>query len=177
MKKTSFLLFGLFLTFVSFAQKFGYVDTQYILEKMPEYKAAQAEIEKLSKGWEAEIQEKYQKVQKMEAKLQTEEVLLTKEMWEERSAEINKNWIKVKEYQQSVFGFDGLYFLKKKELVKPVQDMVFDATDKVAKNNRLQVVFDKSGGLVMIYTDPIHDYTDFVLEELGLIENQSVGNK
>ena len=81
----------------------------------------------------------------------------------------------MQEYQQSIFGFEGLYFLKKKELVKPIQDQVFESVERVAKNNRLQIVFDKSGDLVMIYTDPIHDYTDFVLEDLGLVENQSVG--
>ncbi|NQZ76603.1 MAG: OmpH family outer membrane protein [Ekhidna sp.] len=176
MKKILFPLFGLFLSTVTFAQKFGYVDTQYILEKMPEYKEAQAEIERLAKGWETEVQNLYQQVEALEVDLQAEEVLLTKEMWEERNAEIELKWKEVKEYQQSIFGFDGLYFLKKKELVKPVQDQVFDAVERVAKNNRLQIVFDKSGDLVMIYTDPIHDYTDFVLEDLGLVENQSASN-
>lgn len=176
MKKIHILLFALFVANLTFAQKFGYVDTQYILEKMPEYKEAQAEIERLAKGWEKEIQDLYQKVEQMEVELRAEEVLLTKEMWEERNTEIERSWNEVKEYQQSIFGFDGLYFLKKKELVKPVQDQVFDAVERIAKNNRLQIVFDKSGDLVMIYTDPIHDYTDFVLEDLGLVEKQSAGN-
>ena len=176
MKKIKVLLFALFLVNLTFAQKFGYVDTQYILEKMPEYKEAQGEIEKLATGWEKEIQDLYQEVEQMEVDLRAEEVLLTKEMWEERNSEIERNWKEVQEYQQSIFGFDGLYFLKKKELVKPIQDQVFESVERVAKNNRLQIVFDKSGDLVMIYTDPIHDYTDFVLEDLGLVENQSVGN-
>ncbi|MEM6641491.1 MAG: OmpH family outer membrane protein [Bacteroidota bacterium] len=176
MKKIQALLFALAAVNLTFAQKFGYVDTQYILEKMPEYKEAQTEIEKLATGWEQEIQERYQKVEQMEVDLRAEEVLLTKEMWEERNTEIERNWKEVQEYQQSIFGFEGLYFLKKKELVKPVQDQVFDSVERVAKNNRLQIVFDKSGDLVMIYTDPIHDYTDFVLEDLGLVENQSIGN-
>ena len=176
MQKITLLLFGLFLANLTFAQKFGYVDTQYILNKMPEYKEAQAEIEKLAKGWEKEIQELYQEVEQMEVELRAEEVLLTKEMWEERNTEIERNWQEVKEYQQSIFGFEGLYFLKKKELVKPIQDQVFEAVERVAKNNRLQIVFDKSGDLVMIYTDPIHDYTDFVLEDLGLVEKQNAGN-
>ncbi len=143
---------------------------------MPEYKEAQAEIEKLAKGWESEIQTLYQEVEEMEAALKAEEVLLTKEMQEDRLSEIDRKWKEVKEYQQQIFGFDGLYFLKKKELVKPVQDEVFEAVERVAKNNRLQIVFDKSGDLVMIYTDPIHDYTDFVLEDLGLVENQSTSS-
>ena len=176
MRKINVVVFALFLVNLTFAQKFGYVDTQYILEKMPEYKEAQAEIEKLATGWEKEIQDLYQEVEQMEVDLRAEEVLLTKEMWEERNTEIERNWKEVQEYQQSIFGFDGLYFLKKKELVKPIQDQVFESVERVAKNNRLQIVFDKSGDLVMIYTDPIHDYTDFVLEDLGLVENQSVGN-
>ncbi|MFK7953964.1 MAG: OmpH family outer membrane protein [Ekhidna sp.] len=175
MKKT-FALLALLLPIFIFAQKFGYVDTQYVLEKMPEYGEAQSEIEKLAKGWQEEVQSLYQEVEAMEVELKAEEVLLTKEMWEERNQTIERRWKEVKEYQQQIFGFDGLYFLKKKELVKPIQDQVFESVERVAKNNRLQIVFDKSGDLVMIYTDPIHDYTDFVLEDLGLVENQSVGN-
>lgn len=158
---------------VSFAQKFGYVDTNYILGRLPEYKEAQAEIEKLAQGWEAEIQEMYKEAESMEAAFQAEEVLLTVDMRNDRQAEIDRQWKEIKDYQKQVFGFEGLYFLKKKELIKPVQDKVFEAVERVAKNNRLQIVFDKSGDLVMIYTDPIHDYTDFVLEELGLGENQT----
>lgn len=160
----------------TFAQKFGYVDTQYVLGRMTEYKEAQTELETLAKGWETEIQSKYKEVEEKEAALQAEEVLLTAEMMQERRMEIDRAWKEVKEYQKQIFGFDGLYFLKKKELIKPVQDQVFDAVEKVAKNNRLQIVFDKSGDLVMIYTDPIHDYTDFVLEELGLGENNEDNN-
>ncbi|WP_421874928.1 OmpH family outer membrane protein [Marinoscillum sp.] len=160
----------------TFAQKFGYVDTQYVLGRMSEYKEAQAEIETLAKGWETEIQSKYKEVEEKEAALQAEEVLLTPEMMQERRMEIDRAWKEVKEYQKQIFGFDGLYFLKKKELIKPVQDQVFDAVEKVAKNHRLQIVFDKSGDLVMIYTDPIHDYTDYVLEELGLGENNGENN-
>jgi len=178
MKKSALLVFCLFLFAISntFAQKFGYVDTEYVLSRMPEYKEAQAEIEKLARGWETEIQGMYKKVEEMEAALQAEEVLLTAEMSAERRQEIDREWKEVKEYQKQIFGFDGLYFLKKKELVKPVQDQVFEAVERVAKNNRLQIVFDKSGDLVMIYTDPIHDYTDYVLEELGLGENQESNN-
>lgn len=168
--KKLLLLLGLILTFSSFGQKFGYVDMNYILGRMSEYKEAQAEVEKLAKGWEAEVQKMYQEAEKMQTDLKAQEVLLTKEMYEERQAEIDNKWKEIKEYQKQIFGFEGLYFLKKKEMIKPVQDKVFEAVEIVAKNNRLQIVFDKSGELVMIYTDPIHDYTDYVLEELKLEE-------
>lgn len=163
---TSFLLLFIFQN--SFGQKFGYVDTEYVLSRMSEYKEAQSEIEKLAKGWEAEIQKMYKDVEEKEIILQAEEVLLTQDLKKDRRAEIDRLWKEVKAYQKQVFGFEGLYFLKKKELIKPVQDQVFDAVEHVAKNNRLQIMFDKSGDLVMIYTDPIHDYTDYVLEDLGL---------
>ena len=153
----------------TFAQKFGYVDMNYILTQMPEYGEAQQEIDKLAKGWEDEIQKMYQEIERMEASLKAEEILLTVDMKNDRQSEIDRKLQELKDYQKQIFGFEGLYFLKKKELIKPVQDLVFSATERVAKNNRLQIVFDKSGELVMIYTDPIHDYTDYVLEELGLI--------
>jgi outer membrane protein len=169
MKRLLFLLV-LFLLLInkSYSQKFGYVDTNFILSKMEEYKEAQTEIEKISLQWQEEIQNMYIEIDQMYNEFKAEEVLLTKEMKEERLAEIKKKENEVKDYQKKVFGFEGLFFLKKQELMKPVQDKVFDAVEKVAKDNRLQIVFDKSGDLVMIYTDPIHDYTDYVLEDLGL---------
>lgn len=166
--KYALTYFLLIASFATFGQKFGYVDMSYLLSQMPEYNEAQVEIEKLAKGWEEEVQKMYQQAETMQSDLKAEEVLLTKEMHEERQSTIDKKWKEIKEYQKQVFGFEGLYFLKKKELIKPVQDRVFEAVEIVAKNNRLQIVFDKSGELVMIYTDPIHDYTDHVLEELKL---------
>ncbi|HRJ30784.1 MAG TPA: OmpH family outer membrane protein [Cyclobacteriaceae bacterium] len=160
-----FLIFG--LNFVN-AQRFGYIDTDFILNKMPEYKKAQDEINQLSELWTKEIQGMAKNVEAMYSTLQAEQVLLTEEMRKERTELIKKKEIELKEYQNKVFGFGGLFFLKKQELVKPVQDKVWDAVDKVAKQNNLAIVFDKSGELVMIYTDPRFDYTDFVLDELGL---------
>ena len=116
------LILLLFTINDTFAQKFGYVDTQYVLSRMSEYKEAQAEIETLAKGWEAEIQSMYKEVEEKEAALQAEEVLLTAEMMQERRMEIDRSWKEVKEYQKQIFGFDGLYFLKKNftRLIKPL---------------------------------------------------------
>jgi outer membrane protein len=165
-------LFGIFfLTFglnIVFAQRFGYVDTDFVLNKMPDYKKAQEEINQLSDAWEKEIQDIAKKIEAMYNALQAEEVLLTDEMKKERTDAIKKREGELKEYQKKVFGFGGLFFLKKQELIKPVQDKVWDAADKVAKQNNLAIIFDKAGELVMIYTDPRYDYTDFVLDELGL---------
>jgi outer membrane protein len=160
-----FLIFG--LNFVN-AQRFGYIDTDFILNKMPDYKKAQDEINQLSQAWEKEVTEMDKKIEGMYSALQAEQVLLTEEMRKERTDAIKKKEAELKEYQKKVFGFGGLFFLKKQELIKPIQDKVWDAVDKVCKENSLAIMFDKAGELVMIYTDPRHDYTDFVLDQLGL---------
>ena len=160
-----FVIFG--LNFVN-AQRFGYIDTDFILNKMPDYKKAQDEISQLAEAWQKEVQDMDREIQSMYSALQAEQVLLTEELKKERTEAIQKKEAELKEYQKKVFGFGGLYFLKQQELVKPIQDKVWDAVDKVAKQNNLAIVFDKAGELVMIYTDPRFDYTDFVLDELGL---------
>jgi len=159
------LIFG--LNFVN-GQRFGYIDTDFILNKMPEYKKAKDEIAQLAAAWSKEVDDMNKEILAMYAALEAEQVLLTEEMKNERKAAIRKKEDEMKEYQKKVFGFEGLYFLKQQELMKPVQDKVWDAVDKVAKQNNLAIVFDKAGDLVMIYTDPRFDYTDFVLDELGL---------
>jgi len=104
----------------------------------------------------------------MYSAFQAEQVLLTETMKKERTEALQKKETELKEYQEKVFGFGGLFFLKKQELIKPIQDKVWDAVDKVCKENSLAIMFDKAGELVMIYTDPRYDYTDFVLDQLGL---------
>ena len=160
-----FLIFG--PDFV-YAQRFGYIDTDYILNKMPEFVKAQDEIGQLSAAWEMEIQEMEKKIEGMYTALQAEKVLLTDQMYKDRLGAIQVKEGELKDYQKKVFGFEGLFFLKKQELIKPIMDKIWDAVDKVAKQNNLAIVFDKAGQMVMIYTDPRYDYTDFVLENLGL---------
>ncbi len=162
-----FLLFFFGISQLVEAQKFGYVDTDYILSQMPESKEANTEIAQLSKSWQSEIRQMYKEIESDYNELQAEEVLLTEEMKSERIAEIKTKEEEVKEYNSKVFGYEGLFFLKKQELMKPVLESVFEATEKVCKAHRLQFMFDKAADMVMIYTDPTHDYTDYVLEELG----------
>lgn len=168
MRKLLILFLALFSFEALQAQKFGYVDTDYVLAKMPEYKEAQGEIDQLSLGWQDEIKQMASDIAAMYDELQAEEVLLTSDMKKERETQIATKETELKEYQKKIFGFEGLFFLKKKELIKPVQDKIFDAVEKVCKEQRLAIMFDKAGDLVMIYTDPRHDYTDYVLDELGL---------
>jgi len=162
------LLILLFIPILSEAQKFGYVNSEFILKNMKEYSEAMNDIDLLSKAWEKEISDMYIEIEKKEISLKNEEILLTKDMYNERRGLLDKEWVSIREYQQKVFGFEGLYFLKKKELIEPIQDIIFESIEKIAKKNRLQIVFDKSSEPILLYTNPIHDYTDYVLEDLGL---------
>jgi outer membrane protein len=164
-----FLLLSFFGVNIAEAQKFGYIDSEFILSKMPEYKKAQDEIDQLSAAWEKEIADMQTKVEALYSSYNAEQVLLTEEMKAARMDEIKKKETELKDYNKKVFGFDGLFFLKQQELIRPLQDKIRDAVEKVSKSNRLAIIFDKANGtMVMIYIDPRHDYTDFVLEELGL---------
>tara|TARA_A100001015_G_scaffold75658_1_gene83997 strand:- start:4901 stop:5419 length:519 start_codon:yes stop_codon:yes gene_type:complete len=172
MSKILFIIF-IFLSNSLAAQKFGYVNSEFILTNMKEYKSAMGKIENLSKAWEKEISDMYIDIEKREIELKTEEILLTKEMYEDKRETLDEEWKKIREYQNKVFGFEGLYFLKKKELIQPIQDIIFESVEKVAKKNRLQIIFDKSSEPVLLYTNPIHDYTDYVLEDLGLTKKNN----
>ncbi len=124
----AFIFFG--LTFVK-AQKFGYFDSEFVLSKMPEYSKAQGEIDQLTAGWQKEVEDMQRKVDEQYRVYQAEQVLLTEEMKQERLEAIKKKEVEAREYQKKVFGFGGLLFLKKQELIKPLQDKVFDAVEKV----------------------------------------------
>ena len=162
------LLLTISLASSAYAQKFGYIDSEYIIGQMPEYKKAQTELNQFSLKWQKEIEESQAKVDKLKEEYQAEEVLLTEEMRKERMDTIGVKESKLRELQKNYFGYKGMLYLKRQELVKPAQDKLYDAVEKVAKDKKLAIIFDKSGELVMVYTDPIHDYTDFVLEALGL---------
>lgn len=169
MKKCLAILSVLWLIMpAAFAQKFGYIDSEFILSKMPAFSAAQQEADRLSNAWQKEVEGKHKEIDDLRKKFQMEEVLLTDEMKKKRLADIEVKEKEAREYQKKVFGFEGMLFKKRQELIKPVQDNLFEAVEKVAKKKGLQIVYDKSGDLVMIYTNPVHDYTEFVLEELGL---------
>ena len=150
------------------AQKFGWIDSEFIMAKMPEYAKAQQELNLLSDTWQKEIEAQQKDLDKLHRNYQNEEVVLTEAMKKKRQDEILLKEQELKAYRNKQFGYEGQLFKKRQELNKPVQDRVFEAVEKVAKKKTLAVVFDKSGDLTMLYTNPVHDYTEFVLEELGL---------
>lgn len=168
MKKIIFLLFLALVSVESMAQKFGYIDTEYITSKMPEYKQAEEAIQKFSEKWVQDIQAKYTELDKMRQQFQQEEILMTPEIKRERQKAIEDKENEVKELNNKVFGMNGTLFMKRKELLKPVMDDIYKACEKVARQKQLMFIFDKASDMSMIYTDPRHDYSDFVMEALGI---------
>ena len=168
-KKSIFCLFGilLFASGSSFAQKYAYVNTQYILENIPDYKTAQQQLDNLSITWQKEIEDKYAIIDKLYKAYQAEQVLLTEEMKKRRQEEIGQKEKDVKDLQKQRFGFEGDLFKKKQEFVKPIQDKIYNAIKKLASDQGYAVIFDKSGDLIMLYTNPKYDKSDEILLALG----------
>ena len=150
------------------AQKIGYVDMEFITSKMPEYQAAQTEMKKFSEKWAKEIQDKFAEVNRMQRAYMAEEVLLTDELKRKRQSEIKEKELEAREYNSKIFGMEGLLFQKKKELMKPAMEKVQRAVSKICIQKRLDFMFDKSSDVGMIYSNPKHDYSDYIMEELGI---------
>lgn len=174
MERRNILLFLLLLCGIAFienpvkAQKFGYIDSEFLLNKHPDYKVVQTELEALSTQWKKEAQELEKEIKDMYASLQAEEVLLTEEMYQAKLDAIKEKQKEAVAFNNRVFGINGQYYQKQAELLQPLQSKIYDAIDRVCKRNNLAMLFDKAAGPLMIYTDPRHDYSEFVLEELGL---------
>lgn len=152
---------------LSYSQTFAYVDSEYILENIPEYKDAQEELDKLSIEWQKQLERRYAEIDKMYKNYQAEQILLTEDMKTKREEEIIKKEKEAKEYQKSKFGVDGELFQKRKELVKPVQDKVYTAIADIANYKKLGIIFDKASALTMLYTNPKYNISDDVLKKLG----------
>lgn len=149
------------------AQKYAYVNTEYILDNIPEYKNAQQQLDNLSVQWQKEIEDKYAIIDRLYKAYQAEQVLLTEEMKKRRQDEIAQREKDVKDLQKQRFGYDGDLFKKKQELVKPIQDKIFNAVKKMATEQSYAVIFDKSSDLIMLYANPKYDKSDDILSALG----------
>jgi outer membrane protein len=167
MKKAIVVLVVILTSLFSNAQKIGYVDTDYILSNIPEYKAAQAEMDKISVDWQKEIEAKYSEIDKLYKIYQAESVLLTDDMKKKRENEIINKEKEVKELQKQRFGVDGELFAKRMELVKPIQDKVFNAVKQVAERSGLAFIFDKSGQVALLYSNSKYDKSEDVITFMG----------
>jgi outer membrane protein len=171
MKKLIFVLTIMVLSMVAtspvFAQKYAYVDTDYILSNIPDYKSAQQQVDNLSVQWQKEIEAKYAEIDKMYKAFQAEQILLTEEMKKKRENDIIVKEKEVKELQKARFGVDGELFKKRQELVKPIQDKVYNAIKQLAEKGTYAVIFDKASGATLLYTNPKFDKSDDILLSLG----------
>ena len=167
--KKSILIFAGFICMAStsVAQKFGFVDTEYILNQIPEYKAAKAELDKTSADWQKEIEAKYAEIDKLYKTYQAEQILLTDDLRKKRENEIVNKEKDAKDLQKQRFGTDGDLFKKRMELVKPIQDKVYNAVKTVAERSGLAIVFDKASDMMMLYANTKYDKSDDILVFLG----------
>ena len=154
---------------VACAQKFGYVDTEFITSKMPEYSKVQKQIDQNTKTWLVEVEKKKEEVEKLEKEYKLEELLLTEDLKQQRLTAIQTKSKEAKAFENQVFGTEGELFKLKQAAYKSILDQISKAIEKVVRAKRLDFIFDKANdGLVLLYTNPVHDYSDYVLEELGL---------
>ena len=168
MKKIIFILAVSFLVGTTTqAQKFAYVDTDYILNKIPEFKQAQDKLDDFSADWQKEIEGKYADVEQMYRAYQQEQVLLTDEMKTKREEAIIAKENAAKNLQQKYFGPTGDLYAKRQELIKPIQDKIQNAIQQLAANNKYQIIFDSSSDLILLYKDNNLDQSDKVLELMG----------
>lgn len=159
------------------AQKFAYVDTEYILDLLPEYKSAQKQLDDIAETWQKEIEAKKQEIEKLRKDFQAEQILLTEEMKKKREAEIQAKEQELKDFTNKKFGFEGDLFKKRQELIKPIQDKVFNACQKIAKQNALDFIFARSGEFIMLYSNARYDKSDEVLAELGVTVTKNKNTK
>lgn len=168
MTKTLLSALLVLIFFQATAQRFGHFSSEYIVSRMPGYQQAQQEIDALASAWMEEVKTNYVEIGRLENKLEAERVLLTAELVAEREKEIEAKQKVAIDFQYKVFGSGGLFYLKQNELIRPELDKISEAVERVCKKHHLDYLFDKSGAPGIMYSNPVHDYTEFVLEELGL---------
>lgn len=171
MKKAVFTLLISVFAISANAQRFGYVDTEYILENIPEYKNKQNELDEISVQWQQEIEAMYAEIDRMYKDYQAEQILLTDDMKRKREEQIIEKEKEAKEKQKQRFGYQGDLFRKRQEFTKPIQDKVYAAIKEIADARGYAVIFDKSGTLTMLYTSAKYDLSEDVLDELGYSVN------
>ncbi|WP_431127689.1 OmpH family outer membrane protein [Flagellimonas flava] len=157
--------------------RIGYVDMEYILENVEEYRDATEQLDAKAVKWKQEIELKQSVIEQMKKDLMAEKVLLTDELIAEREEEIQILETEMLDYQQDRFGPQGDLVLQKKLLIQPIQDQVFNEVQKIGGNKRYDFIFDKSADVVMLYSEKRHDISDLVLREIGRTRKVSKSNK
>ena len=163
------VIIGLSLTAFSQARgNFGYIDSEYILGNIPEYKEAQRELDRVAATWQKEIEKKFATIDSMYKKYQVEAITLPENLKQKREESIIKAEQEAKDLQKKRFGKDGDLFKKREELVKPIQDRVFNVIESIAKDRGYAFIFDTAGSMTIVYADPKFDLNDQVMQRLGI---------
>ncbi len=182
MKTKKLLLITLTLlcfTFVANAQRgvrIGYIDMEYILENVPEYKEASTQLDGKVQRWKKDIEKKIDQIELLKINLSTERVLLTTELIEEREEDIKVLEDEMLKYQQDRFGPNGDLFIQRRQLVQPIQDQVFNIVQDIAENKKYDFIFDKSADIVMLFSADRHDISDIVLRSINRTAKREEAN-
>jgi outer membrane protein len=169
MKKHVILLICSFsFAILANAQRYAIIDTKYILDKLPDYKSAQKNLDEVAAGWQKEIDRAQQELDKMYKDFEAEQVMLSEELRKKREDQIFVKEKGVRDLQRQRFGFEGDLFKRRQDLIKPVQDKVYNAVQKLAVQRGYDFILDKSEGITVIFADPKLEKSDDVLRELGV---------
>ena len=168
MKKLILLFCVLGFSMIGFSQKYAIIDTRYILDKMPDYKQAQKQLEDITADWQKDIETKQATLDKMYKDFDAEQVMLSEDLKKKREDQLFNKEKELRDLQRKRFGFEGDLFKKRQELVKPIQDKVYNAVQKMAVLRGYDFVLDKSEGITIIFADPKLDKSEDVLKDLGI---------
>ena len=168
MKKIIVACLMLTMSASTFAQKFAYVDMDYILSKLTSYTEAQKELDKVSAAWQKEVEAKMKSVEDTYKQFQAEQVLMTEPMKQQKIKEIEAKEKEVTEFQKTKFGPSGELFKKRQELIKPIQDKIYNEVQKYAVAKGFDFVFDRSSGPSMLYASEKMNKSDDILAALGV---------
>ncbi len=175
MKKNYFFILLFLITYLASAQrsvKIGYIDTEYILENLPEYNQVSDRLEEKAAGWKKEIEDRTRKIEQKKEALNSERILLTDEMIDEIEEEITLDEEELSEYQQKRFGPRGDLIIQKQQLIQPIQDQIFNAIRELAESKNYDFIFDKSADIVMLYSDKRFDVSDQILRTISRANNR-----
>ena len=174
MKKVILSVVFVLLAVTGFCQKYAFINSEYILSNMPEYKEAQAELDRIAVQWQKEIEAKFASIDSMYRKYQVESITMPDQIKKNREEAIIAQERAAKELQKKRFGQDGDLFKKREELVKPIQDRVISTVNDYAKEKGYAFVFDSAGEMTIIYADPKWDINSIILQKLGISINDEL---
>lgn len=168
MKKIFFVAILALLGNFAMAQKYAIIDTRYILDKLPDYRTAQAQLDEIATGWQREIDAMQAELDRMYKNYEAEQVMLSDDLKRKREDQLFNKEKDLRDLQRKRFGFEGDLFKKRQELIKPIQDKVYNSVQKISVQRGYDFVLDKSEGITIIFADPKLDKSEDVLRDLGV---------